>query len=312
MVRFVISITTLPDRVPYIKPVIKSILDTNEEIDKIYICLPYGDVKDKHIPKNTDKVKVIRCKDYGPITKILGVLPYETDPDTLILTLDDDVIVTRKIIGVFKSKSKKYPNAVLSFSGWCYGSFPFNYQLVLNNEKDIPVDWVQGVHGILYRRSFVNKKEILNFRKDNKLLFKNDDHKIAGYLASKGIERISVNRNPVNYFKNYGPASCINPISGGSISKSMKFWNDVKTVSKEFKECGYYTRCYSYTESTVFIVGSFVILGLMLVFGGCLIGYRFGILRWWLVILLILLAILFLYSIFHYQYKEKYILDTAC
>lgn len=235
MVRFVVSITTLPDRVPYIKPVIKSILKNNPEIDKLYICLPHGDVKKKDIPPTTDKVRVIRCKDYGPITKIVGVLDYEKDPDTLILTLDDDVIVTRKIIGVLKRKSKQYPRAALSFSGWCYGSFPFNYQLVITNEKDAYVDWVQGVHGILYKRSFVDKEEMLKFRKNNKLLFKNDDHKIAGYLESKGINRISINRNPVNYFKNYMPASCVNPISGGSITKSMKFWRDVKTISEDYK-----------------------------------------------------------------------------
>lgn len=311
MVRFVVSITTLPDRVPYIKPVIKSILKHNSEIDKLYICLPYGKVKEKDIPPDTDKLEVIRCKDYGPITKIVGVLPYETDPDTLILTLDDDVIVTRKIVGVLKNKAKEYPDAALSFSGWCYGSFPFNYQLAITNDKDVPVDWVQGVHGILYRRSYIDKEEILQFRKDNKLLFKNDDHKIAGYLESKGIKRISINRNPVNYFKNYTPASCVNPISGGSISKSFKFWKDVKTISEEFKRCGYYYRCYSYTESTIFIVGSFALLVALIVAAGILLGYRYDMLSWWLVVGLVILSLLILYGLIHYQYKEKYILDTV-
>lgn len=311
MVRFVISITTLPDRVPYIKPVIKSILKHNPEIDKLYICLPYGDVNKKDIPEDTDKVRVIRCKDYGPITKIVGVLPYETDPDTLILTLDDDVIVTRKIVGVLKHKSKEHQNAALSFSGWCYGSFPFNYQLVINNEKDAHVDWAQGVHGILYKRSFVDKEEILKFGKGNKLLFKNDDHKIAGYLESKGIGRISINRNPVNYFQNYTPASCVNPISGGSITKSMKFWRDVKTISEDFRKCGYYYHCYSYTESTIFIVGSFVLLGFLIIIAGSLLGYRYDMLSWWLILGLIILALIILYGMFHYQYKGKYILETA-
>ena len=59
MVRFIISITTLPDRLPHIKPVINSILKNNKGIDKIYICLPYGKVKKKYIPTDTDKLKVM-------------------------------------------------------------------------------------------------------------------------------------------------------------------------------------------------------------------------------------------------------------
>ena len=309
MVRFVISITTLPDRVPYIKPVINSVIKHNPEIDKIYIFLPYGEVEEKYIPPNTDKITVIRCHDYGPITKIVGVLPYEKDPDTLILTLDDDIIVTRNIINVMKRKSKEYPNAALSFSGWCYGSFPFNYQPIYNNKRDVPVDWIQGVHGILYRRSFVNKKEILRFRSDNKLLFKNDDHRIAGYLESKGIGRISINRNPIHYFDNYTPASSINPISGGSVTKSLKFWKDVRTISNEFRECGYYYHDCSYTESIAYMIAMFVLLGVSIIIAGCLLGCMCNSLGWWLLLTLIILAILIIYYLFQYKYKNKYILS---
>jgi len=82
MTRFVVSITTLPKRLPYIKPVIDYILKNNK-IDKLYICLPFGKVSKKHVPKETGILKVIRCKDYGPITKILGVLDYEKDPNKI-------------------------------------------------------------------------------------------------------------------------------------------------------------------------------------------------------------------------------------
>ena len=311
MVRFVISMTTLPGRVQYIKPVIDSILRHNGEIDKLYICLPRGKVPKHHIPPNTRKVEVIRCKDYGPITKIVGVLDRETDPDTLILTLDDDIIVTKNIVRLFRNKARKYPDAALSMSGWCYGSYPFNYQIALTNKKDVPVDWIQGVHGILYHRSFLDKKELLRFERHNKLLFKNDDHKIAAYLESKGINRISINKNPVDYLKDYGPASGIDPISGGSFFKNLEFWKDIKTISEDFKERGYYYRCYSCTQSTVFLVGIFVFLGILIILAGWLLGYKYDLLCIWYFVLLVLVAIIILFCLFHYHYKKRYILTTT-
>jgi len=307
--RFVISITTLPDRVPYIKPVIKSIFKHNPEIDKLYICLPYGKVSQKHIPKNTSKLQVIRCKDYGPITKILGVLDYEKDPNTLILTLDDDIIIKKNIVKLFKKKSLKYPNSALSLSGWCYGCFPCNYQIVLDNEKDAKVDWIQGVHGILYRRSFVNKKEILKFEKNQPLLFKNDDHKISAYLETKKINRISINKNPVDYFQDYDFVSSINPISGGSAMGSVNFCMDVKTISKYFKEKGYYHRCYTKTKSTVFIVCSFIFLLVLLFILGYAIGNYYGVLSFSYLLLVLVLSLVLIYCLFSSKYKDRYILE---
>lgn len=273
MVRFVVSMTTLPKRLPYIKPVVRSILENNPDIDKLYICLPYGHCDEKYIPKNSKRLKVIRCRDYGPITKILGVLPYETDPNTLILTLDDDVIVTKNIVKIFKKKAKKYPNAALSMSGWCYGSFPFKYQLVLDNAKDVCVDWIQGVHGILYKRSFLEKIEVLKFERHHPLLFKNDDHRISAYLEWKNIPRMSINHNPTEYYKNYSPASCIDAISGGTFKKSTEFWFNVDTVCKYLKERGFYYRNYDNTYSIVFTVIIFISLAILLLITGCMIGY---------------------------------------
>ena len=309
MVRFVISLTTLPKRLPYIKPVIASIIKKNPDIDKLYICLPFGDVKEKYIPKDTDIVKVIRCEDYGPITKIVGCLDYETDPDALILTLDDDVIVTQNLTKIFKYKAKKYPNAALSMSGWCYGSYPFNYQIVINNDKDVNVDWIQGVHGILYKRSFLNKEELLNFESDIKLLFKNDDHKISAYLDSKGIDRVSIDECPVDYYVNYTPSSRIDPISGGSISKSLQFWTDVKTISEYFKSKGYYRRCYNCGDSVISIVGLFILLGLffiLLLFG---YGYYRDAISPLFVFIMISIIIFIMWFCYR-EYKPKYILKN--
>lgn len=295
--------TTLPKRLPYIKPVIKSILKHNPNIDKLYICLPYGNVNEKHIPPDTDKLRVIRCKDYGPITKILGVLKYETDPETLILTLDDDTLIVKNITKILKEKAKKYPNAALSFSGWCYGFFPAKYQIVLNNEEDAKVDWIQGVHGILYRRSFINLKDIQQFELNHPLLFKNDDHRIAAYLESKHIERISINENPTKYFKNYAPVSGIDAISGDGWLKSVKFWSNVAEVCDYLKKRGFYYRTYSYDCSIVYTVLLFILLGIFLLIAGTMIIKHCD-LSWLYMILLLLIVIIIIYFAI-IKYKEN-------
>jgi len=307
MTRFVISMTTLPKRLPHIGPVIDSILKFNPDIDKLYICLPYGDVNKKHIPSDTEKLKVIRCKDYGPITKILGVLEYETDPNTLILTLDDDTLIKKNVTKILKHKSKLYPNAALSFSGWCYGIFPVKYQIVLDNTRDAKVDWIQGVHGILYQRKFMDLDEILNFELNHPLLFKNDDHRIAAYLESKHIDRISINRNPTDYFKNYAPVSGIDAISGNSPSKSVKFWMNVAEVCDYLKQRGFYYRTYDNGCSVIFVVIMFLILGILLISLGLLTLYCYGILDWLYIIILILIIIFFVCVLVNRYKKNKFL-----
>lgn len=310
MPRFVISLTTLPKRLPYIQPVIDSIIKHNPTIDRLYICLPYGNVKKKYIPKENNIIKVIRCHDYGPITKILGCLDYETDPNTLILTLDDDIIVSQNLTRLFLKKSKIHPNAALSMSGWCYGSYPFNYQIIIDNTEDVSVDWIQGVHGILYKRSFINKKEILKFESKNKLLFKNDDHKISAYLFTKGIKRISINSNPVEYFKNFTPASRVNPISGDSFYSSVNFWNNVMSISSEFKKKGYYGKYYSVTYSVIFLAIMFLILAILIPGISICAFYYFGCLDWKVVVISLFITALIVMVLFKF-YKSRYILNTS-
>lgn len=72
----------------------------------------------------------------------------------MIVVFDDDVIVDRNVVKILLSKSKLYPNACLSFSGWSAGTFPFLCQRVWNNLLDTEVDWIQGHDSILLKRKF--------------------------------------------------------------------------------------------------------------------------------------------------------------
>jgi hypothetical protein len=164
--RVVASLTTLPKRIKYIRPVIRSLVSQSHILDRIYLNIPYITLSGEkyNVPKDFlssySLVHINRCIDYGPATKLIPTLYLETDPKTIIITFDDDTIVHKDVVRILLSKSRVYPNACLSFSGWCVGSFPFYCQVALDNRTDVYADWIQGVHSIMYKRAFLNPDEI--------------------------------------------------------------------------------------------------------------------------------------------------------
>ena len=106
--RIVGSITTIPDRISLIEAVLDSILSQTRPLDCLYLNIPNISKKGKQyrIPEFL-KIKNLvlnRCEDYGPITKLLPVLDIETDPDTYIVTFDDDRIVHRDVVKIITKK----------------------------------------------------------------------------------------------------------------------------------------------------------------------------------------------------------------
>ena len=77
-------------------------------------------------------VKVVYVdEDYGPVTKILGALLQEDDKNTVIITVDDDVIYPETLVEELLYHHYKFPNTALSSSGLSIGSYPFAYSVAL-------------------------------------------------------------------------------------------------------------------------------------------------------------------------------------
>jgi len=208
--RVVASLTTLPKRLPYLHKTVDCILKQSYPLDMIYLCIPYKTRKGEeyNIPEdfysNNNRVKIIRGLDYGPITKIYPTLFHEHDPNTLIITFDDDVKVHPDVVKILVDKHRVHPNACLSFSGWCVGEFPFYLQYASTNTKDVRVDWLQGVHAVLYQRRFLNEQSLLDYtiegKKVPKSAFMNDDIWLSVHVLRNGAECKSINKRPLDYF----------------------------------------------------------------------------------------------------------------
>lgn len=212
MVRAVASLTTMPDKYRKIVDTLRSLQRQTHKLDAIYLSLPARSRRlDIPYPPLPEEIKslctVVECQDYGPITKIIGGLLAENDPDTVIITFDDDMMYPESMVEKLLQYHKRYPNSALGSSGMLL-KYNCPFCAITPNEDNfiyqipkfpIPaegrrVDSLYGYPGALYLRKFFPANSLLEsqFLKyaliDNNTLM-NDDIVISGYLSAQGIER---------------------------------------------------------------------------------------------------------------------------
>lgn len=96
--RVVVTLTTIPTREGSVVKTIQSLQSGTVTPDAIYVNLPewYPRFKKAPDPNLELKLKTLgvivnKCKDFGVLTKLIPTLELETDPETLIIIVDDDM-----------------------------------------------------------------------------------------------------------------------------------------------------------------------------------------------------------------------------
>jgi len=230
--RVVVTLTTMPDKYRNSDKLLVSLKSLNNQtykLDEIYLGLPYRCERlNIDYPEVSDEIKklckIIRCPDYGPITKILPALLNEEDPSTIIITVDDDLDYNKNLVEKLIEKHKLYPNSAIGSSGMLLKNlcpncsiYPSGKNIMYNFTKfNVPkngrkVDAIYGYSGALYLRSFFPIKdkvydEFIKTSISDENLKINDDIGISGYLSINNIERrifpdfsgvnLSYNKNP--------------------------------------------------------------------------------------------------------------------
>jgi hypothetical protein len=102
--RVVVTLSTLPHHKDVIHEALDTLVAQSVKPDAIYLALPeksrrtglpYGDFS---VP---DGVTILRSAiDYGPLTKLLPAVQAETDPSTIIITVDDDKLYHRDTVKI--------------------------------------------------------------------------------------------------------------------------------------------------------------------------------------------------------------------
>jgi hypothetical protein len=112
--RVVVTTTTIPTREKSVVEMVESLRKGTVLPDDIYVNIPdwYPRFKKGPDPAITEKlvsmgVKVNSCKDYGVLTKLIPTLKAETNPATLLVVVDDDVIYQPRFLeGLVKAHSE--------------------------------------------------------------------------------------------------------------------------------------------------------------------------------------------------------------
>ncbi len=194
----VVSLTTTPYRIDTIKPVLDGIFRQSIKPTRVYVNVPYvfkRENKKYIIPewlKSYPDVIINRTNDYGPGTKLIGTLEKEHDPNTIIITFDDDKIyqkhAVRDLVNQYLSDPSSNNKAITGVG--------LNIVFLRDNEMYVPVIYVPnspsllvvGTTGIAYKRKFF-KEDIFSLV-DNMptSCFLSDDLMITMYLFSNNLD----------------------------------------------------------------------------------------------------------------------------
>ena len=175
MINFCVSLTSLPSRLNYIDQTLDSINSQTVKPNKIFLNLPYklkrfsneqfDQKKIEHLKR--DNLEIVRCNDYGPGTKLMGLSERDRNKYECIILIDDDHIYHRKTFEIFINNFEKEQ---------------INYSYYVN--KIFNIHHGQGADGFLINTKYLD--DIENFYKkyveNNQNLFLDDDLWIAIYL----------------------------------------------------------------------------------------------------------------------------------
>lgn len=118
----IVGITTIPSRLPFLLPTLKSLLLQDVLPGKILVHLPERsrrELTQYEVPeelRGLQVVQVVRCSDWGPATKILPAL-LASDPDQRVVAVDDDRIYRSTLLADLLQASERHPEAAVG----CFG-----------------------------------------------------------------------------------------------------------------------------------------------------------------------------------------------
>lgn len=195
--RLVVSLTTVPERMDQLGPVLRSLLDQTEPADRIVLARPEVSWRSgKPYPPFAPAmpgIDVIAATDQGPATKLLPALLAE--PDAAILVVDDDVIYPADFIEQMLAWHRRLPRAAIGWRGWKIvdGAHPKDYPHIFATAvaRPEPVDILLGTWGYLVPPGAFDASvhDFSGFPPSVRFV---DDVWFSGHLAQRGVPRLVI------------------------------------------------------------------------------------------------------------------------
>jgi len=209
-VKILATMTTIPSRLSHIRPMLDSINAQTRRPDMFVLWLPEICKKENRgydipewlatsnwsIPGLFNYPFVMRgVEDWGPATKLLPVLGMFPAADTLVVTLDDDVVYGPKVIETLASaaESDKFPGSALGLVGVKDKQYIHGEQLRKQGIGSVVVDVLGGYRAVAYPAPVLDKtmlEDAEELLKDGPFVL--DDHLFSWNLRRRGIPRVVV------------------------------------------------------------------------------------------------------------------------
>ncbi len=178
----IISLTSLPSRLPHISLTLKSLLRQTHPPARIRLNLPAFSKRENtayQVPdwiKDLQSVEIICCEDHGPASKLIPSLSLSATQK--IIVVDDDRIYPANLLADLSAAADRAPDHALGFSGWVAPSdLTDRPTTVWTNlrmtppvpirarrlRQAFPVDIFQGFSGYLIRPGFFVADQVQNY-----------------------------------------------------------------------------------------------------------------------------------------------------
>jgi len=220
--KVIATLTTIPSRMVNVHMTIESIMNQTVKPDEIVLSIPSHSVREEKDYELSDQVKemsdkgeitLLHCEeDYGPATKILGVLKreldidYSEDREPIIISFDDDKRYHANAIENLLSTDLIECGVVVCRKGSRIykvdDDHPFHTPLnngilerVYNGADENAVrrvDVLFGTGGVAYRSSYFDH-DVFDYKESNEDFpeveaFFVDDIFLSGYLAERDVK----------------------------------------------------------------------------------------------------------------------------
>ena len=199
----IISLTTIPSRLPYIGPTIESL---KAQGPPVYVWIPRevkrtGDTFGGDLPDELDGCNVEVVEDKGPITKLLPALEMGAD---VILTADDDVVYgTGPSVAIAGGEvvvatgwadgllrwGGEHQDTAFGYRGRLLRDKTYNNSVLVDDPKQPrQVHIITGTWGALYRKEFFSD----GIFEEWETFPHADDLVVATHLKRQGVPRVVI------------------------------------------------------------------------------------------------------------------------
>ncbi|MCA3561682.1 MAG: glycosyltransferase family 2 protein [Aestuariivirga sp.] len=201
----VVSLTSIPSRLPLIGRTLKSLLRQSLAPERIVLNLPRfskREAVDYEAPaflEGLAGVHIRWCEDAGPATKLLPTLAAEA-PQTPVIVVDDDRIYPANLVAGLVAAAERQPDAAFCMSGWVVPADLIDRPTTLwSNLNMLPpapvrarrlrqpveVDIVQGLSGYLVRPAFFDLTAVTDYSQAPPEAFFVDDVWISAHCRAR-------------------------------------------------------------------------------------------------------------------------------